>query len=102
MECDSDVVVCWGYMVLVTFLMYFVRCLLWRLLCSVGVYGFGRLVVIYVVCVFVLTVCMGRFGGYSECVWVCNGCVGFVWLEWCLTLWMGCSIGGGWCRSVLE
>ena len=34
-------------------------------------------------CVLVLTVCMGGSGGYSECGWVCNGCVYFVgWLEW--------------------
>ena len=29
-------------------------------------------------CVLVLTVCMGRFGGYNECGWVCHGCVGFI------------------------
>ena len=71
----------WVYGIgLVTFLMYFVRGLLWWL-CSVCVHGFGRLVVVICVvrkCVFVLTVCMGRFRGYSGCGWVCNGCVGFI------------------------
>ena len=53
--------------------------------------------------VFVLMVCMGRFGTYSGCGWVCNGCVGFIsWLEWCLVVWMGCRMGGRWCRSVHE
>ena len=88
-----------------TFLMYFVRGLLWWL-CSVGVHGFGRLVVVICMvskCVFVLMVCMGRFGSYSGCGWVCNGCVGFIsWLEWCLVVWMGCRMGGRRCRSVHE
>ena len=49
-------------------------------------------------CVFVLAVYMGRFGGYSGCGWVCNSFVGFMsWLEWCMVMWMGCSMGGGWC-----
>ena len=69
-------------------------------------HGFGRLVVVICVvckCVFVLTVCMGSFGNYSGCDWVCNGCVGFVsWLEWCLVVSMGCRMGGRWCQSVPE
>ena len=52
---------------LVMFVMYFVRGVLWQL-CCVGVHGFGQLVVVICVvcrCMFALTVCMGRFGGYT-------------------------------------
>ena len=53
---------------------------MWRL-CCVGVHGFGRLVVVIcMVCVFVLIVYIGRFSS---------------WLECCMVLWMGCSMGGG-------
>ena len=59
---------------------------------------FGRLVVVICMvrkCVLVLTVCMGRFGSYSACGWVCNGGGDFTsWLEWCLIVWMGCRMGG--------
>ena len=72
-----------------TFLMYFVRGLLWRL-CIVGVEGFGFLVLVICLvckCAFVLTMRTVRFGGYNGCGWVSNGCVGFIgWLQWCVAL----------------
>ena len=79
----------------VTFLMYFVRGVLWRL-CCFGVHGFGHLVVVICMvfrCVFALTVFMGRFGRYSGCGWVCNGCVGFmgrleVWCYGWVVVWV--------------
>ena len=52
---------------------------------------------------FILMVCMGGFGSYGGCGWICNGCMDSVcWLEWCLVVWMCCRMNGRCCRSELE